>query len=209
MLNKNLKKSLGNIIIVSAPSGAGKTAICKAVIKSSKNIVHSISYTTRFPRKGEKNGREYFFVNEATFKKMIKEKKFAEWAKVHNNYYGTSKDLLLKALESGKNILLEIDVQGGVSIKKQYPQAYMIFVMTPDFRTMEKRLVARNKDSKEVIGIRLNNARKEIGYLQKYEYLVINKKLDDAVDAVKTIIKSLEYKVVKSQKYFALKGIKK
>jgi guanylate kinase len=200
-LNKklsNLKKSFGKIIIISSPSGAGKTTICDAIIKSNKHIVSSISYTTRTLRTGEKNGREYFFISKAEFKKMVKEKKFIEWAKVHNNYYGTPKNLLDKVLVSGKKyILLKIDVQGGMNMKKQYPQACMIFIMTPDIKTLKKRLIARNKDCKEAINTRLNNARQELRYIKKYDYLVINKKLDDAIDAVKAIIKSLEYKIDK------------
>jgi guanylate kinase len=185
-------------MIISAPSGAGKTTICDAVIKGNKHIVSSVSYTTRTIRVGEKNGREYFFINKTEFKKMVKEKKFVEWAKVHNNYYGTPKNLLDKVLTSGKkDILLKIDVQGGMNVKKQYPQACMIFIMTPDIKTLKKRLIARNKDRKEAINMRLNNAIQELRYLQKYDYLVINKNLDDAIDAVKTIIKSLEYKIDK------------
>jgi guanylate kinase len=139
-LNKksnNHIRSLGSIIIVSAPSGAGKTSVCNAIVKSSKNIVSSISYTTRYPRQGEKNGREYFFVNKYEFKKMIKEKKFAEWAKVHGNYYGTPKNLLDNVLEARKSILLVIDVQGAINIKKQYPRVCMIFIMAPDIKTLE------------------------------------------------------------------------
>jgi guanylate kinase len=198
-------KKAGNIIIISAPSGAGKSSICEAVLaEGKKNISYSISYTTRSPRKGEGNGKNYYFISEDKFKQMIEEKKFAEWAKVHGNYYGTSKEVLNKALSVGKNIILEIDVQGGVSIKKQYPNnSCMIFIMTPDFKTLKKRLMARNKDRKETISMRMLNAKKELKYLPKYEYLVINKKLDEAVHAVKTIIKSLKYKIEKGRIYFA------
>ncbi|MDR3274950.1 MAG: guanylate kinase [Endomicrobium sp.] len=204
-LNKKLNnpiKSSGNIIIISAPSGAGKSSICEAVVSSSQNIFYSVSYTTRPPRKGEINGREYFFVNEPEFKKMIKEKKFTEWARVHDHYYGTLKTLLRKVLKAGRNILLEIDVQGAVSIKKQYPNACMIFIITPDLKTLENRLIARNKDCREIINIRLKNAKKESEYIHKYEYLVINKNLNSAIRAVKIIIQSLEYKIQKDKAYF-------
>jgi guanylate kinase len=201
-LNNPIK--LGNIIIVSAPSGAGKSSICEAVLKSGKkNIIYSISYTARPPREGEKNGENYFFVSEEDFKKMVKENKFAEWAEVHGNYYGTSKEFLEKALNEGKNIILEIDVQGGVNIKKQYPdRSCMIFIMTSDFKTLEERLIARNKDCRDTINMRMINAKKELEYLPQYEYLVINKDLSIAVDSVKTIIKSLEYKIQKDTIYF-------
>jgi guanylate kinase len=201
-LNNPIK--LGSIIIVSAPSGAGKSSICEAVLKSDKkNIIYSISYTTRPHREGEKNGENYFFVSEEDFKKMVKEDKFAEWAEVHGNYYGTSKEFLEKALNEGKNIILEIDVQGGVNIKKQYPdRSCMIFIMTSDFKTLEERLIARNKDCRDTINMRMSNAKKELEYLPQYEYLVINKDLSIAVDSVKTIIKSLEYKIQKDTIYF-------
>jgi guanylate kinase len=168
-----------------------------------KNISYSISYTTRDPRKGEENGKNYYFISEDKFKQMIEEKKFAEWAKVHGNYYGTSKKTINKALIGGKNIILTIDVQGGVSLKKKYPNnSCMIFIMTPDFKTLKKRLTARNKDCKETISMRMLNAKRELKYLPKYEYLVINRKLDEAVHAIKTIIKSLEYKIEKRRIYF-------
>ena len=197
-------KSKGNIIVVSAPSGAGKTSICDAIVESGKNTVYSISYTTRDPRAGEKNGIDYFFVNKAKFIKMAKEGKFAEWAKVHGNYYGTPKSFLDKTLKSGKNVLLDIDVQGGLNIKKQYPQTCMIFIMTPDLKTLEKRLVSRNQDGKETIKIRLENAKKELKFIPKYEYLVINGDLNKAVDGVKTIIKSLGYKIKRERVEFGV-----
>jgi len=188
----------GSIIVISAPSGAGKSSICDALVRSDSGMVNSVSCTTREPRNGEKNGTDYFFTAEKVFKSMIKGKKFAEWAKVHGNYYGTPKSFLEKTVKAGKNILLDIDVQGGINIKKQYPDACMIFIMTPDFKTLKERLIARNKDSRQTIKIRLENAKKELEFLGKYEYLVINDKLPEAVDAVRTIIKSQKYKIKKT-----------
>ncbi|GHT22893.1 guanylate kinase [Endomicrobiia bacterium] len=164
--------------------------------------MYSVSYTTRCPRKDETNGGEYFFIDRTEFQKMIEEGKFAEWAKVHGNYYGTSKVFLGKMLKMKKNILMDVDIQGGMSIKKQYPGACMIFVMPPDLKTLKERLVSRNKDHKKIIKMRLGNAVEEVKSVQKYEYLVINDKLDKAVIAVKTIIKSLKYKIQKNKKYF-------
>lgn len=181
-------KQKGMIIIMSAPSGAGKTSICDAVVKANKNIVYSISTTTRAPRKGEKNGREYYFVTEAQFKDEIKQKQFAEWAKVHNNYYGTSKKFLENIILKGKDVLLDIDVQGAIKIKKQYKDALMIFIMTPSLKILKQRLIKRNKDSKDVINIRLKNAEKEISYIDKYDYLVINDKLNESIKQVENII---------------------
>jgi guanylate kinase len=161
-----------------------------------------VSYTTRHPRKDERNGGEYFFVNKTKFKEMIEEGKFSEWAEVHGNYYGTSKVFLDKMLKTKKNILMDIDVQGGMNIKKQYPDACMIFVMPPDLKTLKERLVLRNKDHRNIIKMRLGNAAEEVKFVQKYEYLVINEELNKAVVAVKTIIKSLKYKIQKNKKYF-------
>ena len=134
-----MNKKYGMIIIVSAPSGAGKTSICDAIIKDDKNIVYSVSTTTRVPRAGEKNGREYFFVDEKTFKRDIKSGKFIEWAKVHDNYYGTSKKVLRGALSKGRDVLLDIDVQGALNIKKQYKNALMLFIMTPTLKELKTR----------------------------------------------------------------------
>ena len=181
-------KKKGMIIIVSAPSGAGKTSICDALIKSDKNIVYSVSTTTREPRKGEKNGREYFFVNDSEFKKMVKAKMFVEWAKVHDHFYGTSKKVLEQTINKGKDILLDIDVQGAVKIKKQYKEALMIFITTPSLKVLKERLIKRNKDSMTVIKRRIENAKKELTYLPKYDYLILNDKLDKSIQEVKSVI---------------------
>ena len=181
-------KNKGMIIIVSAPSGAGKTSICDALIKSDKNIVYSVSTTTRLPRKGEKNGREYFFVDDNTFKSMVKKNMFVEWAKVHDHFYGTSKKVLEETIKKGKDILLDIDVQGAVKIKKQYKDSLMIFITTPTLKILKERLIKRNKDSMDVIKTRVANAKKELTYLPKYDYLILNDKLDESIKNVKSVI---------------------
>ena len=181
-------KNKGIIIIISAPSGAGKTSICEALIKSDKNIVYSVSTTTRSPRSGEKNGREYFFVDDNTFKSMVKKNLFVEWAKVHDHFYGTSKKVLEDTINKGKDILLDIDVQGAVKIKKQYKDALMIFITTPTLKILKERLIKRNKDSMEVIKTRVANAKKELTYLPKYDYLILNDKLDESIKNVKSVI---------------------
>ena len=181
-------KNKGMIIIVSAPSGAGKTSICDALIESDKNIVYSVSTTTRNPRKGEKNGREYFFVNDIEFKKMVEKKMFVEWAKVHDHFYGTSKKVLEETINKGKDILLDIDVQGAIKIKKQYENALMIFITTPSLKILKERLIKRNKDSLDVIKTRIENAKKELTYLPRYDYLILNDKLDKSIEQAKSII---------------------
>ena len=183
-------KKKGMIIIVSAPSGAGKTSICDSLIKGDTNIVYSISTTTRQPRKGEKNGKEYFFVDNKKFKDMVKKNLFVEYAKVHNYFYGTSKKMLEETLNKGKDILLDIDVQGAIKIKKQYKDALMIFITTPTLKILKERLIKRNKDLLDVINTRVKNAKKELTYLPKYDYLVLNDKLDISIENVKSIIKA-------------------
>lgn len=181
-------KNKGMIIILSAPSGAGKTSICDALVESDKNIVYSVSTTTRQPRQGEKNGREYFFVDDVEFKNMVKKNLFVEWAKVHDHFYGTSKKILEQTINKGKDILLDIDVCGAVKIKKQYKEAVMIFITTSTLKILKERLLKRNKDSLSVIKTRITNARKELSYLPKYDYLVLNDNLDVSIANVKSII---------------------
>ncbi|MDR0915418.1 MAG: guanylate kinase [Endomicrobium sp.] len=190
----------GKIIIISAPSGAGKSSIIKRVVsgKHKYNIRFLVSYTTRLPRSGEVDGLDYFFVTKNIFKKMIKDKVFIEWAMVHNNYYGTSKILLDNILRAQKKVILEIDVQGAMQIKKFYPDACMIFVMPPNLNNLYERLMFRQQDSCEIINERMQTAKQELKCINNYDYLVINKnnKLNDAVHAVETIIESLNYKII-------------
>jgi guanylate kinase len=190
-----MKKKSGHIIVISAPSGAGKTSICNEIIKSDKNTVSSISWTTRKPRANETDGIEYFFVLPKSFWNKVKKKGFVEWAKVHGNYYGTPKSFLSKTIQSGKNVLLELDVQGGMKIKKQFPDACLIFISIANFKILRQRLVSRAQDSAENIKMRLARAKKEMEFIKKYDFLVVNDKLDITVKAVETIIESLQYKV--------------
>ncbi|MDR2709525.1 MAG: guanylate kinase [Elusimicrobiota bacterium] len=192
---KNVKT--GKIIVISAPSGAGKSTICNAMIENFKNLVYSISATTRAPRKGEKDAREYFFISKEKFEKMLKQKAFAEWAKVHDNYYGTPKALLQKTINSGKNVLLDIDVCGAMQIKKCFPQACLIFIKAPSLKILKERLIKRGQDSPETIKIRLANAKAENTFIDKYDFVVVNDVLEESIFAVKTIIQALKYKVEK------------
>ena len=185
----------GLIIVLSAPSGAGKTTICNLLIKKSTNVKGSVSCTTRLPRKGEKNGVDYFFVSDKQFRSMIKKKAFIEWARVHGYYYGTPRKSLEKLISAGKDVALDIDVQGGLKIKKLYPNAVLVFIMAPSMKIVEDRLRARKKDSGPEIRKRLADARKEMKYLPKYDYLVINNKLPAALIEVKSILECEHSKV--------------
>lgn len=178
----------GLIIVISAPSGAGKTTLCRLISASMPKVKYSISSTTRPMRTGEKNGYDYFFLSKEEFIKNIKRGGFAEWALVHGNYYGTPKKALNALLEHGYDVIMDIDVQGGLKIKKAYRDAVLIFVMAPSFSELQKRLKGRNKDNNTVIEKRLANARKELKQLPRYEYLVINRELKTAQKEIEEII---------------------
>jgi guanylate kinase len=178
-MDRDTKKK-GKIFVVSAPSGAGKTTLCQALLKKSSTISYSISHTTRAPRKGEKHGLDYFFISTNDFEKKIEQNFWAEWAKVHGNYYGTSKKYLLDQVVKGHNILLEIDIKGAKQIKKLYPDSVTIFIMPPCFAVLEKRLRERATDSEDIINIRLKNARAEMDQKNFYDHVIINDELDQS-----------------------------
>jgi guanylate kinase len=185
----------GLIIILSAPSGAGKSTLCGMLVNRLPNLEYSISYTTRAPRPGEKDKVDYFFVSEKKIKQMAREGKFAEWACVHDHLYGTPRHFLAQEVRSGKDIILDIDVQGGEKIRKAFPDAVSIFVMTPSIKELEKRLRQRKKDDEAVIRKRLINARKELRHLPHYQYLVINDTLSKAADEIQSIITAEHLKI--------------
>ncbi|OGS19203.1 MAG: guanylate kinase [Elusimicrobia bacterium RIFOXYA2_FULL_50_26] len=185
----------GLVIVVSAPSGAGKSTICALLEKKLPRLRCSVSFTTRPRRPGEKNGRDYFFIAPEKFKAMIRKKEFVEWARVHDHYYGTPRSFLDKTVRAGNDVALNIDVQGALSIRKLYPRAVMIFVMTPTFAELKRRLVRRRQDSGETIRRRLANARKELRYLPSYDYLVINDRLQTATREIESIIHAEHHKL--------------
>ena len=171
----------GLLFILSAPSGAGKSTLCRAVLKRFPDIMYSISYTTRPPREGERDGIDYYFIADDEFEKGIARNRWAEWAQVHNNYYGTSADLLNRALAGGQDILLDIDVQGMRQIVKRYPAGVTIFIMPPSLEILRLRLEKRGTDSPETIALRLKNAQKEMALKDLYRHVVTNDLLTDAV----------------------------
>lgn len=182
-------KSRGILIVISGPSGAGKGTICERLKEHNKNIWLSTSMTTREPRGNEKNGVEYFFVTEEEFKKKIEEDGFLEYAIVHNNkYYGTPKDKIADKLNEGKDVILEIDIQGALEIQEKINDALFIFIMPPSMEILKDRLIKRNTESEDKVLERFKTAYKEINEVTKYNYVVINDRIDVATSKVEAII---------------------
>ena len=182
----------GNIIIVVAPSGTGKSTLIKRMKKKFPQLTESISHTTRAARKKEKDGVHYFFIDKDGFIKKRDEGDFLEWAKVHSNYYGTSKDWVEKKISEGCNLLFDLDVQGVDSFKKYFGnKAKAVFIAPPSLNVLEERLLARGTDKKEVIKMRLENAKKELKRKESFDYLVYNDDLDKACRELENIFKKI------------------
>jgi len=177
----------GKLIIVSGPSGSGKSTVTK-IVKDKLNIPLSISATTRNPRDGEIDGKDYFFLSKEEFKNKIDNDEFYEYAEVHGNYYGTLKKTVEENLDKGLNVILEIDVQGALIAKEKKKDAVLVFFRTKDMDILEKRLRDRKTDSEEVIQTRLKNAETELKYEDKYNYTIINENLDDSIQELIDII---------------------
>ena len=177
----------GKLIIVSGPSGSGKSTVTK-IVKDKLNIPLSISATTRNPRDGEIDGKDYFFLSKEEFKNKIANDEFYEYAEVHGNYYGTLKKTVEENLDKGLNVILEIDVQGALIAKEKKKDAVLVFFRTKDMDILEKRLRDRKTDSEEVIQTRLKNAETELKYEDKYNYIIINENLDDSIQELIDII---------------------
>ena len=171
----------GILFIISAPSGAGKSTLCRAVRDRFADLVYSVSYTTRSPRSGEQKGVDYHFIVKDEFEKGIASGRWAEWAEVHDHYYGTSADFLDGELSIGRDILLDIDIQGTRQILQRYPDGVTIFIMPPSLETLKSRLQSRGTDSPEVIAVRLKNAREEMAQKNLYRHIITNDRLTDAV----------------------------
>lgn len=181
---------MSTVYIISAPSGSGKSTLVNELRKWVPNLDFSISYTTRRPRGSEQNGREYFFVPIHDFEEMIARGEFLEYANVFGNYYGTAKRFLEQALQSGRDLLLDIDVQGAAQIKRKIKDAVSVFILPPDKKTLEWRLRNRSLDTEEVIHRRLLTAAKEIENYQSYDYILINDRLEQSIDELKAIVLS-------------------
>jgi guanylate kinase len=176
----NFMGEQGKLYVVSAPSGAGKTTLIKNVLNHFKSLSYSVSHTTREPRENEQHGLDYFFITKKEFEEKIEQDLLLEWAKVHENYYGTSKDFITANLDKGKSMILDIDVQGAQQIIKSDMDMVTIFIMPPSIDVLSQRLKNRGTDSQKVIDTRIKNAKTEIAKKSLYQYVVINDDLDHA-----------------------------
>lgn len=178
----------GTLIIITAPSGAGKTTMVRALLARDPNVQLSVSYTTRAPRAGEENGRDYHFVDVATFRALRDRGEFLEWAEVHGNYYGTSKVWIKEQIATGRDILLEIDWQGAQQVRKVFPEAVGIFVLPPSMEALEARLRGRGTDGDDIIERRLLAARGEMRHVSEFDYVILNNELQQAIDDLVAVV---------------------
>ena len=177
----------GLLFVVSGPSGAGKGTICRSLLQK-MDIDLSISMTTRKPRPQEVEGENYYFISEEEFLEIIKNDGFLEYAKVYGNYYGTPKEMVTQKLENGRDVVLEIDIQGALQIKASYPDGIFIFILPPSMAELRKRITGRGSETENDINLRLGETLKEVAYIDKYDYCVVNGEIDEAVNRVAAII---------------------
>jgi len=176
------------LVVVSAPAGAGKTSLCEWVVTAVPHLAHSVSFTTRPPRPDERNGRDYHFVDEATFRGMVDRGEFAEWAVVHGHLYGTSQALLERHFAAGLDVILDIDTQGAVLLRRGHPDGVFIFIVPPSWEMLEERLRRRKSDTEVDIQRRLQRAREEVKQYAEYQYAIVNDVFDRAAEELKAII---------------------
>jgi guanylate kinase len=199
----------GNLFVVAAPSGAGKSSLVKALLELDAHLSVSVSHTTRRPRGQEQDGREYHFVDEATFRGMVERGEFFEWAQVHGNLYGTSRVELAQRLAAGEDVILEIDWQGALQIKQLFSYAVLIFILPPSWAELRQRLLRRGEDGPDVIERRMANAREEVAQARHFDYVIINSLFETALFDLKTVVHSQRLKYAaqkrnKSQVFAAL-----
>ena len=187
--------SKGFLLVLSGPSGSGKGTVSQELLKNNKDIVSSTSITTRTPRPGEVDGENYFFVDIDKFEDMAKNNELLEYAFVHTNYYGTPKEFVFNEIDKGEIVLVEIDVQGALQIKKNYKDAIFIFLIPPTIDELKERLTNRGTETEEEIKVRFENAFKELDFVGEYDYFIINDKVEQAVSNIETIIAAEKLRV--------------
>jgi guanylate kinase len=184
----------GNLFVVAAPSGAGKSSLVKALLELDSHVQPSVSHTTRAPRGQEKHGREYFFVSPQEFDAMVAANAFVEWAHVHSQRYGTSKKAIEERMAQGADVILEIDFQGAIQIKKIFSNAICIFILPPSWEELRSRLERRGEDAPEIIDMRMRNAQAEVAHAEKFDFVIINELFDRALFDLKAIVHSQRLK---------------
>ena len=189
----------GCLVVVSGPSGAGKGTICSAFLERASGIAYSVSATTRSPRRGEVDGRDYYFVDEESFKKMIDGDELLEWAEVYGNYYGTPLKKIQDKIAEGKDILLEIDTQGAMQVKKRFPNGVFVFILPPSLAELQRRIRGRGTEGERDIEKRLAASEGEIKMASDYRYVIVNDKLDDAVSSLSAIVEAEHCRASRNQ----------
>jgi guanylate kinase len=184
----DIEPTRGILFVVSSPSGGGKGTLIQRVLKQVPNLSYSVSYTTRAPRPGEVEGREYFFVTPVKFESMIAAGEFLEWARVHGNLYGTSRNQVCRDIGEGRDIMLEVDVQGAASVRKLVADSVSIFILPPSIEILRQRLIARGTDSPEELELRLRNAPAELKHYEAFDYVIINDEVERAAGQLSCII---------------------
>ena len=180
----------GVLVVVSGLSGAGKGTICKRLLEKYPDYVLSVSATSRKPRKGEENGREYFFITKEEFEEMIRDGKLLEYARYVENYYGTPREWVEEQLESGKNIILEIELQGAFQIRDKIPEAVLVFILPPNMEELKRRLINRGTETMEEIEKRLERAVEEMAFVPEYDFVIVNEDVEKSVDMLHNIVRS-------------------
>lgn len=190
------QKYFGNLFVVAAPSGAGKSSLVNALMEVDARLTHSISHTTRAPRGQEVHGREYYFVSDEEFDRMVAQDQFLEWARVHGNRYGTSRQAVEESIARGSDIILEIDYQGALQVKKLFTNAVLIFILPPSWEELRSRLQRRGEDAPEIIERRLANAAHEVAQAKFFDFVIINERFELALFDLKSIVHAQRLKFV-------------
>ena len=188
----------GLLVVVSGFAGSGKGTLMKGLINKYDNYALSVSATTRNPRPGEEDGREYFFKTTEEFERMISDDAFVEYARYVNNYYGTPKEYVFEQLDNGKDVILEIEIQGALQVKEKFPETLLLFVTPPDAETLKNRLVGRGTEDAKTIGLRLARAASESEGIEKYDYILVNDELDECIESMHNIIQNEKYRTFRN-----------
>lgn len=198
-------KRKGLLIVLSGPSGAGKGTICKEYLKSRENVWLSVSATTRSPRDGEVHGKNYFFISKEEFESGIQKGDFFEYAQVYGNYYGTPKQKIVEKLDQGIDVILEIDIQGAMNVKKVYPEGVFVFILPPSMEELKRRIIGRGSETEESLATRFKSAYKELNFVSEYDYAVINDVVELAAERIEHIIEGERYRVKRMRECMIIK----